>query len=381
MKMIRPIDITNTTLVSSTVSATDPASSGAFNIATTYSTIGQIVQVDNPTFTFTCSASMFTSAGHGFTNGQVINVASSGTLPAGLSSGVDYYLIKVTINTFSLSLTKNGSEIYTTSAGTGTHTATACSHKIYENLVTGNIGNVPHKSPTSWLDLGNTNRWRAFDGSVNSFTSGTTSIQYVVQTSGRSNSVAVMNVTGNSVTVQAETIADGIVYETVYDLRSSIGVSSYYSWFFSEITRDVNFVDTDLPPYLDMKITVTVTASTGETVKCGAIVIGSAKELGGAQYGASVGITDYSVKSKDEFGNLTVTERAYSDKAAFQLIIDRLMVDSVKYELAKYRATPVVYIGSNEYTSTIIYGFYKDFSVTISHPSHSLCSIDIEGLA
>jgi len=166
---------------------------------------------------------------------------------------------------------------------------------------------------------------------------------------------------------------------TTYSLLSSTPVSSFWSWFFEPIVRKSDFVDIDFPPYNNLQITVTINA-TGDTVKCGAIVVGLSKTLGYTQYGASTGITDYSVKSQDAFGNYNITERAFRKRGSFQILVDRVANDSVQQTLEQYRATPVVYVGSIDYDATIIYGFYRDFTVNISYPSHSVCTIEVEGL-
>src|SRR5574340_939473 len=107
--------------MSSTVRATDPLASGAYNAATTYAA-GTVVQVDSPTFTFTASGAVLTATAHGWANNDTLQVSSSGTLPAGLTAGVLYYIIQADTDTLKLSLTKGGSPITTTSAGAGTHT-------------------------------------------------------------------------------------------------------------------------------------------------------------------------------------------------------------------------------------------------------------------
>jgi len=55
-------------------------------------------------------------------------------------------------------------------------------------------------------------------------------------------------------------------------------------------------------------------------------------------------------------------------------------VDLVKRLLSQYRATPIVYIGADAYASTILYGYYKDFSIDIAYPTISICSLELEGL-
>lgn len=61
--------------------------------------------------------------GHGLANGTAVEVTNSGgALPAGLSAGVEYYIVNQTANTFQLSATSGGAVINFTTDGTGSHT-------------------------------------------------------------------------------------------------------------------------------------------------------------------------------------------------------------------------------------------------------------------
>ena len=124
---------------------------------------------------------------------------------------------------------------------------------------------------------------------------------------------------------------------------------------------------------------ITLTDS-GETVLCGVCVLGLSKEIGGTQYGATVGIQDYSVKTQDDFGNYTILERAYADRGTFSVEVETSYVDALKKLLTAYRATPAVYIGSDDFGSTVMYGFFKDFNIDIAGPAVSIATIEIEGL-
>lgn len=379
MKIIRPFTVSDVSLVSSTVSATDPSALGSWAVGTTYA-LGDIVQVDSPSVAFTASGATLTAAAHGFADDTPLKVTTTGTLPAGLTADTLYYMVNVATNTFKLSTKKGGAPIITTSAGAGAHTATISTHKLYESLAAGNVGNTPHKSTTQWLDLGSTNRWKLFDQSITSQAENADSMTYVIQTSGRIDSVALLNLSAASVTITGETLADGVVYgPTTYSLVSSVEVTSYWSWFFDRIERKASFIDVDFPPYNDLKVTITIT-DTGNTVKCGGIVAGLSKKIGGTQYGASLGIQDYSVKTRDDFGNYSVLERAFSKRGSFQVVVDRVSVDGVVNLLEQHRATPAVYVGADGYDSAIIYGYYRDFTVGIQYPTYSLCNIEIEGL-
>lgn len=378
MKIIAPFISSNVSLVSSTVSATDPYSSGAYNPATTYAA-GTVVQVDSPTFTFTVSGYLFAAAAHGFGNGTMLQTSSSGTLPPGLTAATRYYFVQATTDTFKLSLTRNGTPISTTGAGTGTHTATVSTHLLYESLLASNTGNTPHKSSDYWLELGATNRWKCLDTQVASQTFNADSAEYVLQTNTMVDSVYLGNVDADSVTITARESGGGaIVYgPTTYTLRRN--VETFFDWCFSSIENVSEFVDIDLPAYYGMQITVTLT-KTGGTVKVGTLLVGLSKTLGVTLMGAAFSINDYSVKSADEFGNMRFTERAYSKRGTFQVMVDRADVDSVNRTLALHRANPIVYVGTEVYDSAIIFGKFNSFSTTVAYDTYSMCNIEVEGL-
>ncbi len=65
------------------------------------------------------SPGVVTWNGHGLSNGQTVNFASTGTLPTGITVGTTYYVIGATATTFQLSATSGGSAIVTTGSQSG----------------------------------------------------------------------------------------------------------------------------------------------------------------------------------------------------------------------------------------------------------------------
>lgn len=267
----------------------------------------------------------------------------------------------------------------TYAAGTMVIIAGANVHKIFESLQAGNTGHDPISSPTWWLDRGATNRWKMFDTLVNSQTEYAGNITFSLKITGRLNSIALLNIYAASVRVVATTVAEGTVFDRTIDMRSDLGTVDWWSWFFEAPEWDVDAVITDLPMYSDMTLSVTLT-SIGGVARCGACIVGLSKDLGDTQYGASVGIQDYSVKTVDTWGNYSILERAYSKRASFTVNANNNTIDRLQSILAGYRAVPILYIGSEEFGSTAVLGFYKDFSVSIAYCSFSVCTIEIEGL-
>jgi hypothetical protein len=70
------------------------------------------------------SPAVVTATGHSFQNGDVIQLYTTGALPTGLSTGINYYVVSRATNTFQLSLTSGGSAINTSGTQSGTHSCT-----------------------------------------------------------------------------------------------------------------------------------------------------------------------------------------------------------------------------------------------------------------
>ena len=76
-------------------------------------------------------------------------------------------------------------------------------------------------------------------------------------------------------------------------------------------------------------------------------------------------------------------QRAFSRRMDAVVYVDNGAFNRVYKLLSELRATPCVYIGSQDerFSPTIIYGFYRDFSTVIQYPTMSMCNIEIEGLS
>lgn len=253
-------------------------------------------------------------------------------------------------------------------------------HRNYEALVahTGANPETDTSDPPKWLDLGANNRWRMFDDKVGSLTEQTGSIAVELQPGTVINSVALFNLLGRSATVTLTDPVDGIVYQRTVSLVDA-GVTDWYEWYFAPIGRQTDFVLLDLPAYGTATLSVTVD-NASDTAACGHLVMGRQTDIGVALYGSGVGITDYSRKEADAFGNSMVVERSFSKRAEFDVMVETPQISRVQRLLAGIRAQPVVWIGAEGYESTVLFGYYRDFSISISGPSASDATITVEGL-
>jgi len=250
---------------------------------------------------------------------------------------------------------------------------------IYESLVNSNTGNTPSTSPTFWVLVGPDNVHAMFDDQISTATVSTSPLT-VVMTPGLMNSLALLGLVGNQVVV---TITDGAGGPTVYSRTVSLDGSYVYDWymyFFEPFTQIGEVVFTDIPPYPNARMTLTLSGS--GTVAIGQLSFGTFYELGDAEYGATAGITDYSRKDTDEFGATTFVERAFSKRMTARLMLDAMQMNKVQRVLSDIRAKPAVWIGAEgeAYQPLVVYGFYRDFTIDVAYPTKSYCSLEIEGL-
>lgn len=254
---------------------------------------------------------------------------------------------------------------------------------IYLSLQNSNTGNTPDTSPTFWQQIAPSNPWAMFDTTVSTRTQATAPFNVVVAITGIVNTMSVLNldnVTSADIEIRDTSVSPAeVIYTKTVELENSI-VLDWYDYFFEPFVLSTDFVLTDLLPYGSTEIDVTFNG-TG-TVGVGLFQVGANYRIGDTQQGVNIGIRDYSVKTTDDFGNTTFVERAFSKRMSPLVFMDNSRLNATFKVLSELRATPTVFIGTDEpgYEPLIIYGFLKDWNIAIEYPTASLVSIDIEGL-
>lgn len=252
-------------------------------------------------------------------------------------------------------------------------------HMIYESAQGSNTNHDPATDDgTWWIAVSPTNRWKMFDESVGTVTSIATPLT-VVLSPGIINSLALLDVSANTVDVEmTDGVAGPVVYTTTVDMGDTTSLIDWWDYFFEPITPRTTLILDDLPPYSTGVLTVEFAATT--TAGCGTLAVGDMVTIGNTRYGASIGIIDYSRKETNDFGTTSVIERSFAKKLDLEFTLENSRIDYVASKLSAIRATPVIWVASDEYSSMIVYGFYKDWGVSIPYPRHSEASLNIEGL-
>ena len=257
-------------------------------------------------------------------------------------------------------------------------------HKIYEVVTSATTARPDIGAaavPATWLFVSATNRYKMFDISVGSATTNSGSIDVTITPTTVCNSVVLFDVDGATAQLIVRTSGGTIVYDETISLTDYSGLTSYFSYYFLPIaeTGATELAFIDIPNYSGASFQLIIDAG-GGTATCGEMIVGQKSALAVTNFGTAVGIKDYSVKTIDDFGNVTITPRAYSKRADYDVTVETTQVGQFNKFLASIRSTPAVYIGDPARSETIVLGYYRDFSVVLSNPSISECSLSVEGL-
>ena len=264
---------------------------------------------------------------------------------------------------------------------TVTHTAPASSPvslHVWESLTAGNT-TVPGADPLTWLDLDPANTQAMFDRFVSTQTTAASPLVVVLQPGTYTSNIALLNLVGTSATV--EMLVSGTpVYTATIDLQGA-EIASWWDYYFAPDEQITRLVLNDLPMHIGHQLRITLTG-TGN-VAIGQCIYGTRQDLGALQYGATASVIDYSRKTTDDFGVTTFVERDYADEFGGQLSVENTQLNRIKRILRKLRATPTVYVGSDDDRFRelfVAYGWVRSHRVAVQYPSHALLDVEIGAL-
>jgi len=223
-------------------------------------------------------------------------------------------------------------------------------HRVYEALVA-NSGADPLAAGGQWLDTGPSKRWAPFDQALGTVAQADGLMTMRLETA-RIEGMALLDVKAATVRVQA----DG------YDRTQAVTGGA------------VTFLD------LGGKGWVMVTIAGAGAVTVGTLLIGRVVALGTTEASPTAGITDFSRKTVDDFGEVTIVKRGFAKRMTAKALIRTDALDIVANRIATVRAMPSLWIGQDGLDCLTVYGFFRDFSVEIG-PGVSKLSLSIEGLS
>lgn len=349
MKVIPPVSVTSAMVLSSSVVEIPPA---AYAGGTTY------------------ALDALVSTG---TAGQVISVykslqpSNTGHTPS--SSPTWWQLIGTTYSAYA--------------AGTwalGDRVIDATTHKLFESKIASNA--QPLTNATAWADVGYSNYWNPFDTLRNTQAISPVDISYTIATGVRTNSIAVIGLTGSSVTITVT--SGGTTVYSVTSLLSTRKSTRWYEYFFGAFSYRKSVVFFNLPPYRNAQVTVTVHRASGSR-GIGGIILGNAVYLGDTQYQPTSDHLNFSEVERDDFGNITLTPRRSVPKVREEVWFKKELTQSILNTREQLNGVPAIWSGVDDFQldyfePLFIYGIHKEFSINLADPNRGVLNLEVEEL-
>lgn len=255
-------------------------------------------------------------------------------------------------------------------------------HKVYRALQAVTAGKTPEDNLTGtaplWMEWEPTNRWAAFDTTLDTASTGPEVLQWVVRPGQVVTALAALALDAADVRVSEVTQNGELVHRTTKNLllKTSRSITDF---LFKPIERRPDEVFMDIPPFKNGLLCVTITKP-GSTAKVGDIKMGRLEEIGELLVEPEIRTLRRSVIKDDGYGRYKFNKRASSKLLSCVIYIAASRVDSVKAIIDRYTAEPCVIIGDDRWTSMIILGFVEDFRVTLPDPNNASYTLQAQGL-
>lgn len=255
-------------------------------------------------------------------------------------------------------------------------------HWLIESLQAGNTGHTPTglDTDTWWLKLGATNRWKMFDGFVNTQTQKADSIAVSFTLAEFIDSVTVIEAECATMQITMTDAVEGLVYDETLQMISDSGIDDYWEYFFEPVEYIRHKVIKDLPMYKNTTVTVTLN-NPGGVAKCGMCILGQSRKIGDTQWDFGLSRTDYSTIKTAVDGTQTIVKRNNSRNISLVTIIPNTALASLDRLLGEYLSTPAVWEGTDVFgEATTVYGIYQRYNILAPRLNESVLSIEILGM-
>jgi hypothetical protein len=265
----------------------------------------------------------------------------------------------------------------------GARVRRAETHQVYQSAVAGNIGNTPELnasgSAAKWTKVRPTNRWAMFDGSVGTASEADSVLTVVLRPGAAIDSIyGVVDADRAQVCVQ-DALGGNIIFQNTIELEAS-APSDWDEYFWDPFKPLPDFLITDLDPYYECVVTLTLSKTSG-TVGCPGLVLGTHWKLGATQYGVKVKPKSYSYVGEDDYGNTTIVPRKKSTDLSGTAWLDRTEASYVNQLTQRMLDVPAVWIASSnpEDFALRCYGL-GSLEISYDYPEDCQLSFNVKGV-
>ena len=262
-------------------------------------------------------------------------------------------------------------------------------HRVYACQISGVDAISPHLALTGasprWKDIRATNRWSCLDMRRNNQTVLVTPFTMVLRP-GIFNAIKFYGLDGSAISVSIKDAPGGTVFYTHSADLMELPMD-HYDYYFGRIKPISKVLCSDIVPYEDPEVTITITAGTGATVKAGIIAIGDMRQLladpekGGTQYGASAKPVTGSYVAMDSAGYNSINSRAKGTDLDIRVQVPIEDANSALSTLQDVLDVPVSWMAGDagNFSGLDSFGIGSG-SVSYAGPEHAVISINVRGI-
>ena len=255
-------------------------------------------------------------------------------------------------------------------------------HKIYSCLVN-NTNYAPESNSTGaapkWLDEGYDNTWKMFDEVVGSQTSQATKISVAIK-AGRFDSLGLLDLDVDHIYATLHDPIEGLVFREHIDVANKTYTAPSDSYLFAPIILQKNVILAGIGQYPNATLSLVLVKAGMALI--GTMIVGAQRDLGMTLQNPTIDIKDFSKKDVGALGDFSVLERAFSKRMNCELQLSSSKMDSLYRLLARHRASLDVWIGADDkFSAMILYGFYRNFRLSLPLPNDARCTLEVEGLS
>lgn len=232
--------------------------------------------------------------------------------------------------------------------------------------------------PQSWTRLGTSNHWKMYDmlRGVEFKSQSDRVIDQIVFLPKVATAYALFGIGASNLRVQASREGE-LLYDKEYNLVDLTNNAYWYEFWTNTPVRRPTVVAFDLPPVPGLLVRFTLTSE--GPVELGKLIVGEVATLGCTRWNVKTEYVNTS-RQEREFGNLVLVPRRVYKIRDYEIRFNTEMAEKNEQVIESIINGPTVFVGSEKYSTTTIYGIVKDFRPVLVGPRESMSTLKVESI-
>lgn len=258
-------------------------------------------------------------------------------------------------------------------------------HRRFKSNAGGNISNDPVTATSSWTDYGPTNRWAMFDSKISSKTVGASNVLEFRIRPGTVTLATLFGLVGTAVELEVvDYVTAEILRPAEIKYLDAVPIIDWWTYWTAPFIYKSEVLFSELPTSnnCELRFKVYGEIENGLPPSVGIVCVGSYVAFGATKVGATIGFIDFSIRERDEFGDVTFTVRDSAKELELPLEVEGSLLSVVLATLDAMRSRPCVWIPlvDDRYVAMMVYGFMEDHKGTVQMDSVHQHTISVKGL-